>query len=444
MMKIRPLRITLALTIFAAVSAALALEPVSALAVYPLYGFVFLSLAHEDRDIKFLLAFLCAAAGFVLPRFAWQDLQLQRSLLMFLEMAALLSFAWLTQHVEDARKDASLRAEGALAENSRRLKALEEELARYESHKKRLLDRIKFQSGLSSSIQHLSASASPEEIKSRLGQLVKDQFFDASVDLVPGAPRDPLEAWSAERKVSLLVRDSASDNRFSARDFSAGERSAVVVPLPHFGSTAGFIRLSSQRPERFGTEDLRAVELLAAIAGVATENLYLYERVGELAVRDALTGLYTHRAFQTRLEEEILRAARSKVPFSVLLSDIDHFKSYNDRFGHQAGDHVLKTVAAVIAGRVRAVDLAARYGGEEFAVILPGVAKAEAAAAAEELRRAVEAQPFSFGGSPAGVTVSFGVAEFPAEAAVPSQLVRVADERLYRAKKEGRNRVVHA
>ncbi|MDT8286402.1 MAG: sensor domain-containing diguanylate cyclase, partial [Elusimicrobiales bacterium] len=411
---------------------------------YPLYGSVFILLAYEDRDIKFLLAFLCAAAGFVLPRFAWQDLQLQRSLLMFLEMAALLGFAWLTHYVEDLKKDASLRAEGALAESSRRLRALEEELARYESHKKTLLDRIKFQSGLSSSIQHLSASSTPEEIKARLGQLVKDQFFDAPVELVPGAPRDPLEAWSAERKVSLLVRDSSSDNRFSARDFSGGERSAMVVPLSHFGSTAGFIRLSSPRPERFGTEDLRAVELLAAIAGVATENLYLYERVGELAVRDALTGLYTHRAFQTRLEEEILRAARSKVPFSVLLSDIDHFKSYNDRFGHQAGDHVLKTVAAVIAGRVRGVDLAARYGGEEFAVILPGVAKAEAAAAAEDLRRAVEAQPFSFGGEPAGVTVSFGVAEFPAEAAIPSQLVRVADERLYKAKKEGRNRVVHA
>ncbi|MEW5907508.1 MAG: diguanylate cyclase [Elusimicrobiota bacterium] len=443
MIKSKTLRITLALAVFAAVSAALSLDPASALRHYPLYGFVFLLLAYEDRDIKFLLAFLCAAAGFVLPRFAWQDPHLQRPLLMFLEMAALLGFAWLTHHLEDAKNDASLRAEGALAENFRRLRALEEELARYESHKKTLLDRIKFQSGLSSSIQHLSASSSPEEIKSRLGQLIKDQFFDASVDLAPGAPRDPLEAWSAERKVSLLVRDSAADNRFSARDFAAGERSAMVVPLSHFGATAGFIRLSSQRPERFGTEDLRAVELLAAIAGVATENLYLYERVGELAVRDALTGLYTHRAFQTRLEEEILRAARSKVPFSVLLSDIDHFKSYNDRFGHQAGDHVLKTVAAVIAGRVRAVDLAARYGGEEFAVILPGVAKAEAAAAAEDLRRAVEAQPFSFGGSPAGVTVSFGVAEFPSEAAIPSQLVRVADERLYRAKKEGRNRVVH-
>ncbi|KAF0126787.1 MAG: GAF sensor-containing diguanylate cyclase [Elusimicrobia bacterium] len=444
MIKSKTPRVGLALAVFAAVSAALSLDPASALALYPLYGFVFLLLAYEDRDVKFLLAFLCAAAGFVLPRFAWQDPQLQRSLLMFLEMAALLGFAWLTHYVEDVRKDASLRVEGALAESSRRLRALEEELARYETHKKTLLDRIRFQSGLSSSIQHLSASSSPEEIKARLGRLVRDQFFDAPVELVPGAPRDPLEAWSAERKVSLLVRDSASDNRFSARDFSGGERSAMVVPLSHFGSTAGFIRLSSQRPERFGTEDLRAVELLAAIAGVATENLYLYERVGELAVRDALTGLYTHRAFQTRLEEEILRAARSKVPFSVLLSDIDHFKSYNDRFGHQAGDHVLKTVAAVIAGRVRGVDLAARYGGEEFAVILPGVAKAEAAAAAEALRQAVEAQPFSFGGAPAGVTVSFGVAEFPSEAAIPSQLVRVADERLYRAKKEGRNRVIHA
>jgi len=169
----------------------------------------------------------------------------------------------------------------------------------------------------------------------------------------------------------------------------------------------------------------------------------MFERVRELAIKDGLTGLFTHRAFQTRIEEEILRAARSKVPFSLIMSDIDHFKSYNDTYGHQAGDAVLKAVARELAESIRDIDFAARYGGEEFAVILTGVGKARAAGVAEHIRKALEARRFSFNGEVTRVTASFGVAEFPAEAAIASQLVRSADERLYRAKHGGRNRVVY-
>ena len=174
------------------------------------------------------------------------------------------------------------------------------------------------------------------------------------------------------------------------------------------------------------------------------ENIQLFEKVNELAIKDGLTGLYTHRAFQSRLEEEILRSARSKVPFSLVMADIDHFKSYNDTFGHQAGDAVLKAVSEAISGGVREIDFAARYGGEEFALIITAADKAQAAAVAEKIRLALERLAFNFGGKASRVTSSFGVAEFPAEASAAGQLVRAADERLFRAKQAGRNRVVSA
>jgi diguanylate cyclase (GGDEF)-like protein len=216
-----------------------------------------------------------------------------------------------------------------------------------------------------------------------------------------------------------------------------------VAPLNLFGSMAGFIRLVSPQPNRFAAPDLRTVEIISTIAAVSMENIVMYERVRELAIKDGLTGMYTHRAFQTRVEEEILRSARTKVPFSLIMTDIDHFKSYNDTYGHQAGDSVLKEVAKNLAANVRDIDFVARYGGEEFAVILTGVGKTQAAGVADHIRKTLELKRFSFNGAETKVTASFGVAEFPAEAAIASQLVRAADERLYKAKHAGRNRVVY-
>jgi diguanylate cyclase (GGDEF)-like protein len=264
------------------------------------------------------------------------------------------------------------------------------------------------------------------------------------VELRSGAPRDFADRWVAERKIPLLVRNAETDSRFAKGFFGPGEKSFMALPLHLFGRLVGFVRASAQEPDRFKSEDLRGAELACTLAGVSMENIHLFEKVNELAIKDGLTGLYTHRAFQSRLDEEILRSARAKVPFALVMADIDHFKSYNDTFGHQAGDAVLKAVSETIAGGVREVDFAARYGGEEFALIITGADKAQAAAAAEKIRHALEARSFNFGGKVSGVTSSFGVAEFPSEASAAGQLVRLADERLFKAKQAGRNRVVSA
>ena len=156
-----------------------------------------------------------------------------------------------------------------------------------------------------------------------------------------------------------------------------------------------------------------------------------------LATQDGLTGLKNHRAFKLRLAEESERAAHHAAPLSLLIIDVDHFKEFNDTFGHPAGDETLKTLARILGGHTPGSGLAARYGGEEFAIILPGVDEAGALAFAEELRVAVERFPWS----ERPVTVSIGVASANPLACDAALLVAAADKALYRSKQGGRNRV---
>ncbi len=411
--------------------------------VYPASGTFFLWFSwYGEKEIKYLFLFLLTAAGFVLPKLSGQE----ENVYLFAAAAAEVLWLWLLffalSGFESSRRSASedLAAEESSAEE--KIRALEDELSRYRMHLDSTLARIRDKGALSAAMQDMGLAATPDEVKVRLEALLGSYFPGAAVELRSGAPRDFADNWVAERKIPLLVRNSDSDTRLPKGFLGPSERSFMALPLHLFGRLVGFVRVAAPEPERFRAEDLRGAELACALAGVSMENIYLFEKVNELAIKDALTGLYTHRAFQSRLEEEVLRSARSKVPFCVVMADIDHFKSYNDNFGHQAGDAVLKAVAETLSAGVRDIDLAARYGGEEFALVITGSDRAQAAGAAENARRALESRSFSFGGKPSRVTASFGVAEFPSDAAAAGQLVRAADERLYRAKQGGRNRVV--
>jgi diguanylate cyclase (GGDEF)-like protein len=166
------------------------------------------------------------------------------------------------------------------------------------------------------------------------------------------------------------------------------------------------------------------------------------EALLHLATRDGLTGLFNHVTFYTMLEEEIARSKRSGAPVSLLMIDLDHFKGINDKFGHVAGDLVLKGSGEVIRGQSRSIDKICRYGGEEIAVILPGTNAAGAMIAAEHVRTAIEGHLFkSQEGQNISITVSIGVATAPEYAASAKELVHVADQALYNAKERGRNQV---
>ena len=176
------------------------------------------------------------------------------------------------------------------------------------------------------------------------------------------------------------------------------------------------------------------------IVGGNMEAQY-HEEIYRLMTVDGLTELHTKRFFTESLEKEMSRAKRYERSFSLVLFDIDHFKKINDTFGHLAGDAVLRQLGALVRGRVRRDDVPARTGGEEFAVILPEVGKEGAELLADKLRRAVHDSTFRFEGTIIPVTISLGVAEWQEDVLDPADLVKRADEKLYEAKRGGRNRV---
>ena len=182
------------------------------------------------------------------------------------------------------------------------------------------------------------------------------------------------------------------------------------------------------------------VEAIAPQIAVAIDREALRAKAGEfeqLSVTDALTGLLNRRYIEQRLDEEVKRSNRHGYPMSFLLLDVDHFKSYNDTYGHPAGDVALKMVADVIKDTLRGADVAARFGGEEFAILLPQTVDEEAAAIAERVRRNIEATEFPH----REVTVSIGIASCSSELCSTTGLVDAADKALYDAKRLGRNGV---
>lgn len=172
------------------------------------------------------------------------------------------------------------------------------------------------------------------------------------------------------------------------------------------------------------------------------ERAILYHKVQELAITDSLTGVFSRRYYLERANEEIARSKKFKYNFSLLMADIDHFKSYNDRYGHLVGDAILKEVAKVIRENVRQIDLVGRYGGEEFSFIFTETDKEEAGFAAERIRQAIEEKTLRPYDEDLKVTISIGIAGFPRDGKDIKSLIDKADAALYQAKNSGRNRVV--
>ena len=164
----------------------------------------------------------------------------------------------------------------------------------------------------------------------------------------------------------------------------------------------------------------------------------------QLAITDGLTGLFNYRYFKEQLNQEIIRSRRHNTNVSIAMIDIDFFKNYNDNHGHPAGDLVLKTIADLLHNNIRKIDVAARYGGEEFALVLVETDKQAASFVANKIKNLIENHEFEYEETqPNGkLTISMGVSTFPDDAATADELVKMADQRLYRAKKAGRNRVV--
>jgi diguanylate cyclase (GGDEF)-like protein len=263
-------------------------------------------------------------------------------------------------------------------------------------------------------------------------------------------PRGPEQSRSASRTSGCVPNIGSS--------FFPGlvppEDSSLSIPLIARDEAIGVLVIrdddqsSASHRSLHGNEWVRRQQLASALAehiALTISNLDLREALQAQAIRDPLTGLYNRRYMQESLERELNRARRRDRPLSVVMLDIDHFKSHNDSYGHAAGDEVLRLVAETLTNCVRTEDLACRYGGEEFVLILPECGLRQAAIRADEVRQHLRALYDGRPGElPRIVTVSIGVAGFPETTANIDLLLQFADEALYRAKHEGRDRVVLA
>jgi len=218
--------------------------------------------------------------------------------------------------------------------------------------------------------------------------------------------------------------------------------SVLIVRLTTKGRPSGSIAIATAEPDAYPERVEETFEMIARHANIVIDYARLYESTKRLSITDGLTKLYNHRFFQDSLKREFARCQRHQTPLSLALLDIDHFKKFNDTYGHQQGDVVLQELARTLRGQVRNLDVVARYGGEEFAVIMPDASQDIALRVAERLRAAVEAHPVEGPTGPLLVTISLGVASVPdAAIGVPAGLIAAADRELYRAKELGRNRV---
>jgi len=257
------------------------------------------------------------------------------------------------------------------------------------------------------------------------------------------------ECWALRRGKTHTGSGEESDLRCGHVD-PAHPAPYICIPLIAQGETLGVLHLRNEQERPEGTLDWSDAEhqLAATMAehiALALANLELRHRLQEQSLRDPLTGLYNRRMLDDALPRELRRSARSQQPVALLLFDLDHFKQLNDEFGHDAGDAVLRRTAELLQERFRSEDICCRFGGEEFAVVLPGTGVGEAGQRAEELRRAMAAEPLVHQGTALGsVTLSLGIAVAPDDAQDAERLIQSADEALYAAKDAGRNRVTLA
>jgi two-component system cell cycle response regulator len=237
---------------------------------------------------------------------------------------------------------------------------------------------------------------------------------------------------------------------FDADTRLKGLASIKVIPLraqplrAEDPAVLGTLVLGSRRADAFPPGRVRQLEVLALQAAESIQRARLFDATERMATTDGLTGLLNHRTFQVRLDEHLLAAQRYGRKLSVILCDIDHFKSVNDTWGHPVGDQVLRGVARVLAREARTTDLVARYGGEEFAVVMPETDTDGAMVIAERIRERIGQLVTETGQGPLRVTMSLGVATFPGDGQEKAGLVERADGCLYHAKRHGRNRSVAA
>lgn len=250
-----------------------------------------------------------------------------------------------------------------------------------------------------------------------------------------------------QRAEKIYIPDTShSEEYLHYKGEKQEDGSFLSMPLMFKNKVVGVLNMFRKGVDAFSPDEIQFLDTLTVELAIAVVNAKLYSRTRELSVRDELTQLYNRRYFQQILPLEIKRAQRFKRPLALLMIDIDHFKRFNDRYGHLTGDECLKEFVRVVNARIREVDFFARFGGEEFVLILPSTPKQDGHVVAEKIRQLVKEHAFANSASKAGasgerLTVSIGLAAYPDDARTVEELIDAADIALYEAKNGGRDKV---
>jgi diguanylate cyclase (GGDEF)-like protein len=252
----------------------------------------------------------------------------------------------------------------------------------------------------------------------------------------------PIVRYVAKTKEDVVLNNAAADTSMFVNDSYIAQhevKSLLCSPIMHKGKVSAIIYLENNLTSHaFTAERLQFLKIMSSQAAISIQNAQLYK----LATTDRMTTLYNNTHFQNLLEKMVVEVADTKAPLTLLMFDVDHFKKFNDSYGHQAGDEVLKVVARTVRSSFRKTDICARYGGEEFAVILPDTSITTAKRIAENLRENIANLSIIYHQQTLSVKISVGVAGIPVEQVQPiskDQLIKAADTALYQSKARGRN-----
>lgn len=242
--------------------------------------------------------------------------------------------------------------------------------------------------------------------------------------------------------ITLQVEKRKLRPSHMAMDPKAALKSYLVLPLAVEEEIMGCVSLNSDQPNAFDAQDLQFFSVIGYQMAATLKHFQRFSTVKTMAIYDSLTTLYNRRYFEERMIAEAQKSFYGGSFLSLVMVDIDHFKKVNDTFGHTEGDKVLQEIASLLKASVRKKDTVVRYGGEEFILVLPEAGLEEAGMIAERIRRLVESTLFEVGQARIHLTVSLGISNFPSHHARSKEdLVKMADQALYDAKRGGRNRV---
>ncbi|MCX7905809.1 MAG: sensor domain-containing diguanylate cyclase, partial [Elusimicrobiales bacterium] len=343
-------------------------------ALYPgsilLFIIPFLLLNYKEVEISFVMLVISSISIFIATKLHSASL-----LETFINFASFIVFYIIKNIIE---KKNSLEEEKLYILKNELIKKINEVESDIEFYNNYITKKIKttdFIKRLTSFLKEIEDSKSDEETLRKVTKAIKMIFPDSSSLFIVSPYLSPVIEDIFRTKTPLFIPSTSKDTRYDKKVWKEEEKSIVLIPIIVFSKILAVLSVSSKQENYFSQDDFITLEIIANTASTTLENISLYKTIDDLARKDQLTGVFTRRVFEEKIEEEILVSARTKQPFCLFIIDIDHFKRINDTYGHQFGDKVLKEVAKAIMQNLREFDFVCRYGGEEFAIIMPNTTK---------------------------------------------------------------------